>query len=206
MQSKRPLGASRIAWWFASEPKLPNGDDRPVSIGETHKISGKLAICRNALHWSREPFDALQYARGPLLYKVRPIGQIIEENDKGCSRGRTYLDMRNVTEMLRAFALSEALNATHLWDCPPAVRQYLETGDETIRVAAGDETIRVAARYVTQHVSASRGGAAAAVRAAVAATHPNAWHGALHALWDYDAPGHTSGHRQRFNTKVYELF
>ena len=39
-------------------------------------------------------------------------------------------------DLMRRLARRFALDGVHLWDCPPVVRQYLETGDESLRRAA----------------------------------------------------------------------
>ena len=194
-----------IAWWFAVEPKLPNGDNRPVVIGKTHAVKGKLILCQKGLHWSAEPFDALQYATGALLYKVRPGGGYLLDSDKGCSRRRTYLDMRDATEMLRAFARAEALRVIHLWDAPEIVRRYLEAGDETIRAQAR-------AAIATRGAASAAWAAYAAAWAARAAMAANA---AWAASWSTDAAraaawaaarATDAGARQRFNEAVTKLF
>jgi hypothetical protein len=40
--------------------------------------------------------------------------------------------------MLRDFARQCALDVVHLWDCPPIVKEYLTTGDESLWAAARD--------------------------------------------------------------------
>lgn len=132
------MTAPDIAWWFAASDTLPHGDGRKIVIGETHTLAGKIVLCEHALHWCRDPFGALQFARGPYLYQVRPGGQIVEDNEKGGSSKRTYLAMRDATDMLRLFARKRALSVVHLWNAPEIVRRYLETGDESIRDAARD--------------------------------------------------------------------
>ena len=55
-------------------------------IGVKLSVKGGLVICRNALHGSFDPFDALQYAPGPILHKVLFSGARIKESDKVGSR------------------------------------------------------------------------------------------------------------------------
>src|ERR1044072_735627 len=124
------------AYWFAASDRLPHGDNRLIVTGETHSVKGEIVLCENALHASRDPFDALQYAPGPYLYRVNCWGDISEGNDKIGARYREYVDMRDATNMLRRFARERALSVIHLWDAPDVVRKYLETGDEEIRLAA----------------------------------------------------------------------
>ena len=144
-------------YWFSDRSGvLPNGDGRPYEIGVKLSVEGRLVICRNALHGSFDAFDALQYAPGPILHKVLFSGARIEESDKVGSRSRTIIATRDAETMLYAFARKQALSVAGAVAMPPVLRQYLETGDETLRSEA-----RSAARGV-------RGGAArsAAERAA----------------------------------------
>ena len=214
------------AWWFAASDKLPHGDGRKVVIGKTHRLRGEIVLCEHALHAARDPFDALQYAPGSLLYKVRCGGTIYEDDDKlGCS-ARTYLDMRDATDMLRAFARGEALTVAHLWDMPDIVRQYLETGDESTRAAARDAT-GAATGSATR--AAARDATRAATRAAAwAATEDAAWDArdaakaaawavardaardatwaAAWAAWDAARDAAWDASRKRFNAAVAALF
>lgn len=130
--------SDNIAWWFAASDQLPHGDGRRVVLGETLTVEPPLILCQRGLHWCRNPFDALRYASGSLLYQVRPGGQILEPSgeDKGCSTERTALAVRNIAAMLRAFARDEERRVMHLWKPPVIVREWLETGDENKRAAA----------------------------------------------------------------------
>jgi hypothetical protein len=222
-----------LAYWFAKEPKLPHGDNRPVVIGKTLTIKGPLKLCENALHWSIDPFDALVYATGNLLYQVRPEGAFIIEGDKGGSRGRTALAVRDATDMLRRFAREQALSVAHLWDMPPIVREYLETGDETKRAAASSTASSTAGAgaYASAYAADAAADAAAAAYAAADAA-ANASANAAHAACAADAAAayaadaaadaaayvayaadaaayvaaYVAAARKRFNEMVTELF
>ncbi len=128
-----------LGWWFCAEDRLPHGDGRPVVLGETLKVEGKIIPCERGLHASADPFDALQYANGAILYRVRLSGTIIAHGgDKHVASERTALARRDATDMLRLFARRQALSVIHLWDAPAIVREYLETGDESKRADARD--------------------------------------------------------------------
>src|ERR1700688_2326857 len=118
------------AYWFAASDRLPHGDGRKVVVGKSHSLRGEIKICKNALHASRHPFDALKYASGSYLYMVRCSGDVIEHGDKIGCRKRTYIAMIDATDLLRRFARQQALSVIHLWDAPAVVSQYLETGNE----------------------------------------------------------------------------
>lgn len=112
-------------------------DGRPIPpIGDALVHEGPIAICRTGLHASEHPFDALRYACGPMLHRVRCEGIEGRETDKLVCRRRTIIATVDATHLLRRFAADQALSVAHLWDMPGAVRDYLTTLDESKRDAA----------------------------------------------------------------------
>jgi hypothetical protein len=165
------------AYWFcATDHKLRYEDGRVAKLGETHKAKGDLELCQNGMHASERLIDALAYAPGPVLYKVKLGGKIVRGDDKLCARSRTYVSGGvDITPQLRQFARMAALEVAHLWDIPPVVRQYLETGDESLReaaaaaaAAAAADAAAYAAAYADAHADAAADAADAADAAAYA--------------------------------------
>ena len=155
-------------WWFTTtERKLLNGDGRKIKLGTTHKVKGEIIPCQYGLHLSPRIIDALNYAPGPVIYKVEGSGVIIPHGkpvDKYACSHRTYLDGGiNISDVLRKFARLCALDIIHLWNAPDVVVKYLKTGDENLRVAAR-EVAWEAARATAW--DAARATASDAVRAA----------------------------------------
>ena len=143
------------AWYFSTEDrKLRHGDGRVIKAGVTHKVDCEPRLCEAGLHASVRPIDALEYAPGPILWRVELGGEIDKGYDKLCATERTYLWGFDATAMLREFARKCALDVIHLWNAPEVVKTYLTTGDESLRGAAGDAaraaewaSARDAARY-----------------------------------------------------------
>ena len=166
------MTAPVLAWHFVNATLR---DGRPVPAdGETLKHVGPLVPCETGLHASERLIDALQYAPGWVLCRVQMGGTIKRETDKLVARRRTILWRIDATDVLRSFARRCALDVAHLWDMPPIVRQYMETGDESIRPAA-----RAAAWAAALDAAwpAARAAALDAARAAAWAT------AALDAAW-----------------------
>ena len=115
-------------------------DGRPVPpIGEWLEHEGPITLCESGLHASEHPFDALFFAPGNWLHRVELDGDLQshgEPVDKWAGRRRKILATINAELLLCEFARWCALQVIDLWDAPPVVRQYLETGDETLRNAA----------------------------------------------------------------------
>jgi hypothetical protein len=178
-----------LAWHFVGETLR---DGRPVPAdGEWLEHKGELILCKSGLHWSREPFDALQYAPGSVLCLVEVGGNIFEAGDKGVSSRRKIVARMDAAELLRYFARMQALSVIHLDEdlCNSEyVCDYLMTGDESLMDAAWN-----AAR-----AAASAAARDAARAAASAAARDAAWDAASAAAWD--------AARQHFNDLVYECF
>ena len=123
------------AWHFTG-PTLRDGSPIPP-IGETLKYNGPIVPCESGLHFSLEPFDALQHAPGPYLHLVRIDGEYLtHSNDKGVADNRTIIASLDVGELLGYFARMQALSMVHLWNAPDLVLDFLMTGDSSISTAA----------------------------------------------------------------------
>src|SRR5574343_1569556 len=150
-------------------------DGRPVPPdGEWLVHDGPVRMCESGLPASRHPLDALQYAPGATLCLVDCEDIVAEEYDKLVCRRRRIVARFDATDMLRLFARQCALDVIHLWDAPQVVRDYLTTGDESLRAAARDAAW-----------AAARDAARAAARAAAwAAARDAAWAAAWDAAWE----------------------
>lgn len=179
-----------LAWWFAADDRLPNGDGRKVVIGQSHHVEPPIIPCKRGLHASASVLDALQYAPGGILYRVELSGIIVKDDDKFAASDRKYLARIDAEPVLRLFARQCALDVLHLWEAPEIVQRYLKTGDETIRAAARDAAQNAAWDAAW---TAARGAARAAAQdaawdaawaAAWAAARAAAWAAARGAAWD----------------------
>ncbi len=157
------------AYYFSNvEKRLRYGDKRSISDGVTHEVSGPIVLCEAGLHASSHPFDALNYAPGPILWEVELGGEILHGSDKLVAAKRTYLRHFDATALLREFSRECALDVVHLWDAPEVVIHYLKTGDESLRDAAS--AAAWAARAALDAASAAARDAARAAWAAWAAS------------------------------------
>lgn len=127
------------AWHFTG-PTLRDGSPIPA-IGKKLVFQGKPILCEQGLHFSLHPFDALQYAPGPLLHRVLVGGIVVHGEDKGVCTERTILASIDATSLLRKFACDEALRAQSTY-APDIVRRYLITQDESLREAAWVAALR----------------------------------------------------------------
>ena len=180
-------------------------DGRPVPPdGEWLVHDGPMVMCKSGLHASRHPFDALTYAPGPILCLVDCDEIDAEDVDKLVCRRRRIVARFDATTMLRAFARQCALDVIHLWDAPQVVRDYLTTGDESLRDGTRDDAwavVRVVAWDVAWEV-ARVVARVAAWEAAREAARDAAWEAARNAAWEaaWDAQ------RERFARLVADEF
>ena len=129
-----------LVWHFSAAATLANGDGRAIRLGDTLTVEGQIHPCYHGLHGSASALDALRYAPGPILWRCALGGAIVPHGDpvdKYAASERTAVAGGvDVTPMLRDFARQCALDVVHLWDCPPIVKEYLTTGDESLWAAA----------------------------------------------------------------------
>jgi hypothetical protein len=163
-----------LAWHFVSD-KLRDGRSIPAD-GIKLKHDGKVVMCKSGLHASRVLLDALNYAPGYTVCRVKVSGDVIEDDDKLVASERTIVWRLEVKQLLLAFARQQALKVAHLWEMPKVVRQYLETGDESLRSAAYAAAYAYAAAAAADAAYAA---AAAADAAYYAAAYAGAYAGAF---------------------------
>ena len=174
---------SILGWWFSKSDGLPYNDGRRIVVGETLHVDGEIMPCERGLHLSEHLIDALQYAPGPILWRVEGSGTVVPHGnpvDKYACSDRKALWMIDATPVLRRFARACALDVIHQWAAPDIVIRYLATGDESIRAAARD-VAWAAARDVAW--AAAWAAARAAAMAAVDAAMDAAWAAACTAAW-----------------------
>ena len=93
-------------WYFSTlDKKLRFNDNRDIAIGVTHKVDCEPVLCESGLHLSPTVFDALQYAPGPVLWRVVGGGKIVHGNNKSACTERTYIAGGvDISDTLRRFA------------------------------------------------------------------------------------------------------
>jgi len=98
-----------LAWHFigADRRLAHDGSDLTVEPGYIYSIGDDEIVkpCRVGLHASISAFDALQYATGPVICRVRLWGDLQHhDNDKIAARHREVLAVADVARQLRLFA------------------------------------------------------------------------------------------------------
>ena len=162
-------------------------DEKPIPpIGEWLVFDGTPLPCECGYHASPDPFDALQYAPGSLCHQVKLGGVIVPHGrpvNKYAAQRRMIVASIDVTAIIGLFARRVALDVIHLWDAPPVVREFLETGDKSKRAAARDAAWAAAGAAVWAAARAAAGDAARA--ASGAAVWAAAWAAkqALYRAW-----------------------
>ncbi len=171
--------AMNIVGFHFTGSALRDGRKLPA-IGEWLEYEGAIVPCESGLHASPDPFDALQCASGSVLHQVELDGTIVAHGDpvdKWAASRRRIIRSVDLTAVCRLFAREQALSVIHLWNAPAVVRQYLETGDETIRAAA-EEAAEAASRAAwtsDEESHATAWAALAAAEAAAETTTDAAW-------------------------------
>jgi hypothetical protein len=176
----------QITGYHFTGTTLKNGEPIPrPGVWLIHK--GEIMPCSSGLHASVKVFDALQYAPGPMLHKVILAGELQSHGnpiDKYVGRKRKILSSIDATQLLWDFARWCALSVADKWDCPPTVRQYLETGDETLRAAARDAAWTAARAAASRSAAMTAAWAAAGAAAMTAARNAARNAASRSAAWD----------------------
>jgi hypothetical protein len=182
-----------IAWHFLkSDRKLAYPPHTPVFTGQRLTVDpDRMELRVYGLHASERALDALKYAPGPIVCRVRLGGRILTGEDKLCASERTVIAMADATGTLRAFARACALDVIDNWNAPAVVREYLETGNEDLRIAAwsaasaAESAAESVARSVARSAASARSAAwsAAGAAAAAEASESAAWSAARSVAW-----------------------
>jgi hypothetical protein len=119
--------SDKVFYWFSRSDGTTEYQTVPAAIGRTDTCECKLIPCENGMHASPTAFDALQYATGPLLWRVELSDERVEHGspvDKYAARSRTYLGCIDVDKTCRRFAAMQALSVIHLWAAPKVCKDY----------------------------------------------------------------------------------
>lgn len=124
------------AWHFVSNDNILR-DGRPVpALRETLTHPEQdLRLCESGLHASARLIDALTYAPGTIVCKVKCGGRIINGVDKVVCSKRTIYFKYDCQEQIRAFSRWCALQVIDLWKVPEKIEgivEYLSTGQEAL--------------------------------------------------------------------------
>jgi hypothetical protein len=119
-----------------------------------------------------------------------------EPIDKWVGRRRKIIATINAEELLREYARWCALQVIHLWDAPQVIREYLETGNDSLREEVG------AAAWAAARLTVGD----AARAAHWAADDAAYWAAAEAAYWATQAENSTAKYREKFQQMVDEAF
>ena len=152
-----------LAWHFVSDT-LRNGEPVPAD-GDLLVHKGPLQMCESGLHASKNPRDALFYAPGSTLCRVRCSGDIETGIDKIVCSKRVILWRIEANKLMPAFSRWCALQCVKNWAPPSEVTRYLMTGDPSLRAAARSAA-ESAARSAAESAADAAESAADAARSA----------------------------------------
>ena len=175
------------AWhWIAPDRMTRYAPRVPIVVGETLRVEPPLALCERGLHASLRAIDALQYAPGTIVCRVRMSGDIVRGDDKLVATERTVLWMYDATRVLHEFGccVAEAallladVNDARSWRAVEAKRAWLRGEIDDMQLAAARAAARAAAWEAARDAArdAARAAASSAARAAArAAAWDDAW-------------------------------
>lgn len=81
-----------IGWhWCKNDRMLGYGDGRKVVDGETLEETRPIKLCERGMHASGKILDAIRYAPGNVICRVKLHGEVIKGDDKLVASKRTVL-------------------------------------------------------------------------------------------------------------------
>ncbi len=108
--------------FLGQDSRLQFKPRRLVKVGQTLKVKPPISLCCYGLHASKRATDALGYAPGPIICRVRLSGEIQEGSDKACATERSVLAMADASDVLHEFAC---------WCAEEALLKRKDAGEET---------------------------------------------------------------------------
>jgi hypothetical protein len=182
---------SVLGWHFCrNDKRLCFNDGRRIHTGRTIKVDCKPVLCQSGLHASRNLLDALHYAHGNILCRVRLSGEIVHGDDKMVATERTVLWMRSVAPILHEFACRSAERALRragvtderCWNAIKVKRLWLAGKATNTELTAARDTAWDAA-WTTAWTTRGAARAAAARTAAWTTARAAAWDAARTTAW-----------------------
>jgi hypothetical protein len=181
-----------LAWHFINERRTLNPNygvgDMAVEPGYIYSIADHETptLCECGMHGSRRAIDALQFAPGPIICRVRIWGDVHEDKDKLVGRHREVLWMADATEALHRMSVW-AVRHTPL---PDGRKVWDLLTDERSSRAVEVKELWIDGKATVVELAAARDAAWAAARDAAwdaawaAAARDAAWAAARDAAWD----------------------
>ena len=154
-----------LAWHFCKNDKRLGYDDgRRIRVGKTLRVTGEPVLCEHGLHGSARLIDALQYAQGHMICRVRLGGVIVKDDDKAAATERTVLWMLDGEKLLHKFACRVATIAltdakvkdARCWQAIEIKRRWLRGAATNSELAAAWVAARDAARAVAWDAAGRR--------------------------------------------------
>ncbi len=103
-------GDGILAWHWVADTRLLR-DGQPLVVGKTYHFDGEPVMCQCGLHASKRILDALKYALGAIVCRVRLGGNVLHDTDKMVGTQRKVLWAADATRVLHLFACDEAERA-----------------------------------------------------------------------------------------------
>jgi hypothetical protein len=103
-----------LAWHFLPDNRQTEYTHVPVEVGTIITARNGIQLCCRGPHASLQVRDALRYASGSVICRVKCWGDIIQDDTKFVSTHRQVIAMADATNVLHEFACVCAESVFHL--------------------------------------------------------------------------------------------
>jgi hypothetical protein len=146
-----------MAWHFIEDYTTES------EIGYTTRVECEPILCKQGLHASRRILDALKYAPGPILCRVRVGGEVVHGDGKLAGTTRTILWTLDASHVLHEFAcwcaesaLTQCgLTEERLWNAIKTKRLWMEGNATDAQLRAAEKTATDATHYAKRRKAES---------------------------------------------------
>ena len=175
--------------WHFTEAQHHGRDGWPLQEVEELPTGTKPILCEIGLHASKSALDALSYAPGPFVSRVRLEGTVVVGDDKACATRRVRLaGPVDASRELRLFAADCAERVLPIFEKrypgDDRPRKAIEVARRFAEGEATQKEMRAAREAAGDAAWAAREAAGDAAWDAAWAAWASAWDAAKDAAWD----------------------
>ena len=139
-------------WHFIGADFKLRFSQETVELGKISEATGPISLCNNGMHACRLILDALKFANGPVVCRVKIFGETQEDREKICGRYRQVLAYGDIIWQLHqyGFDLTSSIlsgEETDLWELLDVKKKWIERRASSGTLADARQEAKTRLRY-----------------------------------------------------------